>query len=96
LNRRGLTLVEVVVAGTLFLLAVSCFNYLSKISMNYVARAGARSVSLYSARSEMEKVRRLSFGQLASYSSAETKIVQMDADLCLIQVGNLYTLRSCY
>lgn len=84
MNRRGFTLVEVIVAGTIFLLALACFNYLSKISMGYLARARARTLALARARTTMET------------ASGEAIISKIDDDLVMIQVGKFYTLRSKY
>jgi Tfp pilus assembly protein PilV len=96
LNRKGFTLVEVLIAGALLVMALSGFSYLLKSSINYVRKAKTDAQTLYQARGEMERIRALPFDQLAAAGSAGTTITQIAADLYLIKVGKLYTLRSKY
>ena len=95
-NRRGFTLVEVIIAGSLFVLTVTCFNYLIKSSMVYITRAKEKASSLNRDRSELERLRGLTFDQLAATGMAEIITVRLDDDLIMIQAGKLYTLRSKY
>jgi hypothetical protein len=81
-------------AGAIFLLAISSFNYLSKSAQNYLPRAKMRGLALCQARSEMERVRRLPFDIL--YSAGSVEVTRIDDDLCLVRVDQLYTLRSRY
>ena len=96
MNRRGFTLVEVLVAGALFLTVLSSFTYALKTAAGYVAKLEAKSGELYRTRSELERIRRLPFAALANASSGETQIVQVAADLYLVRVRTSYTLRSGY
>lgn len=94
MNRRGFTLVEVLIAGALFMAGLACFGCLLKVAKDYVVKLENSSRRLYESRSEMEKLRRLPFDQLLL--AGGTKIVILSSDLCLIQTGKLYTLRSKY
>ena len=94
MNRRGFTLIEVLVAGALFLMVLSSFTYVLKAAAGYVSRLEAKSREVYQNRSELERVRRLPFTALANASSGETQIVQMADDLYLVRVETVYTLRS--
>ena len=96
MNKRGFTLVEVMIAGSLFVMTLACFGYLLKLSLNYVKRTETRALSLCRARGEMERIRSLPFASLPAAASAGVAITQVAADLDLIKVGDLYTLRSQY
>lgn len=96
MNRKGFTLVEVLIAGALLVMAFSCFGYLLKISINYAGKARTGAQALYAARGEMERLRSVPFDHLTAAASAGTTIIQVADDLCLIKVGKLYTLRSKY
>lgn len=96
MNKKGFTLVEVLIAGAIFVTTFACFGLLLKASINYVNKAGTKTRVLYQSRSEMERLRSISFDSLAASTSAETTITQVAEDLYLIRVGDLYTLRSKY
>ena len=95
MNKQGFTLVEVLIAGALFLTAFTSFGFMLKASMNYAARAGAKAQALCRSRSEMERLRSIPFDQLLTEASPGT-ITPVAADLYLVKVGDLYTLRSKY
>jgi hypothetical protein len=96
LNKRGFTLVEVLMAGSLLVTTLACFGYLLKISLNHVKKIETKAQILYQARGGMERVRQVPFADLPAAASAETAITQVAVDLYLIKVGALYTLRSQY
>ena len=96
MNRRGFTLIEVLVAGALFLTVLSSFTYVLKTAAGYVFRLEAKSKEVYQARSELERIKQLPFAALADASSGETQIVQVADDLYLARAQTVYTLRSRY
>ena len=96
MNRRGFTLIEVLVAGALFLATLSAFGLVLKSSAAYITRTQAKTKELYEIRSELERLNRLPFASLVAASSGETQITQLAADLCLVRVKTFYTLRSRY
>jgi len=96
LNRRGFTLIEVLVAGALFLIVLSFFTYVLKNAAGYVRKLETKSGELYRTRSELERIKRLPFTVLSSASSGEAQIVPVAEDLYLVRVKTVYTLRSRY
>ena len=104
MNKSGFTLVEVLIAGALFVVVFSGFGFLLKTSVNYIRRERAGARAFYSARSEMERLRLVPFEALPSFSSGNVTILPMSDDLYLIDVKvkdgmrsfQLTTLRSRY
>ena len=96
MNRRGFTLIEVLVAGALFLTVLSSFTYVLKTAAGYVAKLEAKSGEVCRTRSELERIRKLPFAALAGASSGETQTVPVAAGLYLVRVKTVYTLRSSY
>ena len=96
MNRRGFTLIEVLVAGALFLTVLSSFTYVLKAAAGYVSRLETKSKEVYQTGSELERIRCLPFAALSSASSGETQIVQVADDLYFVRVKTMYTLRSRY
>ena len=80
MNRKGMTLVEIIVAAAIMVTAVSSFAYLTKAAGNYVSSTEKLSRALYEARSRMEDLHKIP-------SAAELEI---------IRVEQLYSLRSRY
>lgn len=60
MNKKGFTLVEVLIAAAIFIVTVACFGQMLKVSSNYVANTRKLSRDLYLARSRMEKLWRVS------------------------------------
>jgi hypothetical protein len=96
LNNRGFTLVEVIVAGCVFLTVIASFGYLLKFSKEYVIKTDKNTREFYKWRSGMERLRATGFDRLAATGTGETLITPLSEDLCLVRVGDLYTLRSKY
>jgi prepilin-type N-terminal cleavage/methylation domain-containing protein len=96
LNRRGFTLIEVLVAGALFLTVLSSFTYVLKAAAGYVRKLETKSGELYYTRSELERIKQLPFAALSGASSGETQTLQVAGDLYLVRVKAVYTLRSRY
>jgi hypothetical protein len=83
------------IAGTLFVATFACFGLLSKASVNYVNRANTKAQALCLSRSEMERLRSIPFDHLLTEATPGA-IIPVAADLYLVKVGDLYTLRSKY
>ena len=96
MNRRGFTLIEILVAGALLLTVLSSFTYVLKTAAGYVSKLEAKSKGVYQARSELERIKQLPFAALSGASSGETQTVQVACDLYLVRVKAVYTLRSRY
>jgi len=60
LNKKGFTLVEVLIAAAVFIVTVTCFGQMLKVSSNYVRITRKFSRDLYLARSRMEELWRVS------------------------------------
>lgn len=60
MNKRGFTLVEVLIAAAIFIVAAACFGKILKVSSNYVIKTRQFSHDLYLARSRMEELWRVS------------------------------------
>jgi prepilin-type N-terminal cleavage/methylation domain-containing protein len=57
LNKKGFTLIEILVAGALFIVIIGGFNYLLKAAGAQSRAAQKLSLALNLARGEMEKLR---------------------------------------
>jgi prepilin-type N-terminal cleavage/methylation domain-containing protein len=66
LNRKGFTLVELLVASSLFLLATLTFSYLLKTGISSVESAARLKQATYTLQSRAEEIRALSFSDLPS------------------------------
>lgn len=90
MNRRGTTLVEVLVAAAIMVVAVSSFAYFTKIAGNYALSTKRLSRAFYEARGRMEDLH-------GSLSSAELEVIQVEVKW---DDGHppvrLYSLRSKY
>lgn len=104
-NKCGFTLVEVLVAASLFLGLISAVGYSYHAAQQGLASAESRAGRLDELRSELEELRPLPFDSLAgmngqAFASGEGRvgIVLLDADLIKVTVGiqntRLVTLRS--
>ncbi|MFH1387101.1 MAG: prepilin-type N-terminal cleavage/methylation domain-containing protein [bacterium] len=58
MNRRGFTLIEVVIATMLFITTIASFAYFLKSAQNYLDLSGKYSKALYIGRSKMETLRK--------------------------------------
>ena len=106
MNNKGFTLVEVLVAGAIFLTVISAFVFLLKLSANYQVSVQSYSRAAHELRTEMEKVRCAPFDGLPTVVSDKTKVIPVSSDLFFIQTEltwhpkraplKLYTLRSRY
>jgi hypothetical protein len=86
LNRRGATLVEVLIAGALLVVLVAGFGQLLKFSRDYLTTANRFSRALYEARSLMEEMRGLPFAEIPKKISPRIKVVSLSAELCAVTV----------
>lgn len=93
MNKRGFTLVEVLLASAIFVIAVSTFGYLLNQAQNSVSTIDDLSRALYIARSKVEEIRNIPFDQLlvlngSTFFEGKGKIliVPVLADLTRIQV----------
>jgi prepilin-type N-terminal cleavage/methylation domain-containing protein len=68
LNKKGFTLVEVLIAAAIFLSAVALAGYTYRMMKIAVVQGKERSLSLYAARAEMETLSRLPFDELISFN----------------------------
>ncbi len=93
MNRKGFTLVELLVAGSLFVMMLSCCGYLFRTSARYLSRGAS---GIYRSRSCLERAKALSFAQLTSAAPPGVTVTPLAEDLCLLKAGPLYTLRSKY
>ncbi len=83
---------EVLVAGALLIMTLTCCGSLFRESAGCFARSQAAAGDLYRARGEMEMAKSLPFEQLP----AGVEVSPLDGDLYLLKSGPLYTLRSKY
>ncbi len=65
-NRKGFLLVEILVAGLLFILALSVFNLLLKTGAKNIDALAHRQAALQELTTKMEGLRSLPFDQLAA------------------------------
>ncbi len=84
MNRRGVTLVEVLVAGALWVAVISSFAYFMKVASQQTAAAEKLSHALCEARSRMEEIR-------SRPASAEIEVIEVE-----VPPVRLYSLRSKY
>ena len=110
MNRKGFTLVEILVATALFLLAISTFSYLLKSAKESILNARKLSQALYQVQAKMEELRGTPFENLVSTTFAENRgrvvVTPALADMVSISVElewnpkklpiKLYSLRSKY
>lgn len=95
MNRHGFTLVELLIAASIFVVVISSFTFIIKYSANYQALSKKKTAEFYVWRSEMERLRQVSFEQLPALANpALARIIALSPDLVLIKVGQLETLRS--
>jgi prepilin-type N-terminal cleavage/methylation domain-containing protein len=66
LNKKGFTLVELLVAATIFLVATFAFAYLLKIGMASVQNTARLNLAIYSLQAQAEEMRSLPFSSLVS------------------------------
>jgi prepilin-type N-terminal cleavage/methylation domain-containing protein len=66
LNKKGFTLVELLVAAGLFLVATFAFGHLLKIGLDSIESAARLNQATYALQAEMEEIRTLPFEQLAA------------------------------
>lgn len=66
MNKKGFTLVELLVAASLFLVATFAFGYFLKIGMDSIESATRLNQAAYALQAEMEEIRALPFEQLAA------------------------------
>ena len=82
MNKPGFTLLEVLLAGALLLVAITFFGYLLKTAENSAVRAGKLSRSLVEARGKMEALRKTA-------PTDEISVIYAD-----VPPVRLYSLRS--
>ncbi|MBU0671600.1 MAG: type II secretion system GspH family protein [Candidatus Margulisbacteria bacterium] len=68
MNKRGFTLIELIVATSLFLIAVASFSQLLKIAASSITAAERLNLATYEIQAEMEELRSLTFNQLYAQS----------------------------
>jgi prepilin-type N-terminal cleavage/methylation domain-containing protein len=66
LNKKGFTLVELILAAALFVAAVAGFNYLLKAGSVTVDQAARLSQAVYTLQAKMEEIRSYPFSYLVS------------------------------
>ena len=81
-NRKGFLLVQILVAGLLFILALSAFTLLLKTGAKNVDALARRQVAMQTLTAKMEELRVLPFNQLAAengktFSDGKGEIVAM-------------------
>lgn len=93
LNRRGFTLVELLLAASLFLVATTAFGYLLRVGKTAVGSASKFNQSVYAIQARMEEVKRLPFDQLISLDGStfaqgmgKVSAIPLSADLVSIQL----------
>lgn len=65
MNKKGFTLVELLVAASLFLIATLAFGYLLNMGLTSLATASRLNQAAYSLQAKAEEIRLLPFNQLA-------------------------------
>lgn len=93
MNKNGFTLIEVLTAGAIFILALSFFSLTFKAGSNYFMFAKERIRGMLEARSEMESLKQASFDQLSSFNmlnfangKGEVTVQTLSADILLINL----------
>jgi len=69
-GREGFTLVEIILAVSLFVLIISTFGFLLRRAGDAIASVDGLSHALYAARSEMEEIRQISFDKLLTLNGS--------------------------
>lgn len=64
MNKQGFTLVELLVAGTIFIIATSAFTYGLRVCLSNYKSASALNKAIYTLQSETEKIKTVPFAQL--------------------------------
>ncbi|MEE8637993.1 MAG: prepilin-type N-terminal cleavage/methylation domain-containing protein [Candidatus Margulisiibacteriota bacterium] len=93
MNRKGFTLVELLVAASLFLVATSAFGYLLKTGLVSIETASRLNQAAYELQAKMEEIRPLPFNQLAALNGSafaqdrgEVSVTPVLADLVRIKL----------
>ncbi|OGB86993.1 hypothetical protein A3H38_03630 [candidate division WOR-1 bacterium RIFCSPLOWO2_02_FULL_46_20] len=107
MNKKGFTLIEVMVVAALFLLTTAGFNYLLILSSASVEKATLLCQATYLLQSKMEEIKLLPFASLPDLNgntfaagNGTIKVSPVLADLINIELSlpphKLQTLRSKY
>lgn len=93
MNKKGFTLVELLVAATIFLVATFAFAYLLKIGMASVQNTSRFNHATYSLVTQAEEIKSLPFSSLASLNGrsfaqgdGKISVVPALADLLKIEL----------
>lgn len=84
MNKKGFTLVEVLAAAGIFIIAVSGFAFMLKASAGYLGKTRSLGRDLYQARSRMEELWRATPSEEISVVSVEIGRVR----LCSLRSGH--------
>ncbi|MFH1541522.1 MAG: type II secretion system protein [bacterium] len=93
MNRKGFTLVELLVAMSIFLLVAASFSALLKASHRSAQKAEALLQTTYQLQAKMEELRLEEFANLADATPVQPGLVKVRASLAGI---TLETYRSAY
>lgn len=93
MNKKGMTLIEVLVAAAIFLCIMTLTNYAYKLAQNSLALYERKVKTLYELRSEMETLRLKAFDELlllngGVFAAGEGRIeaIALTPDLLRIKV----------
>ncbi len=92
MNRRGFTLVELLVFALLFLLSTAAFGYLLRMGKDSVGSALRLNQALRAVQAEMEEIRALPFNNLPSlngrtFSNGSGKVLVTPVLADLVKIG---------
>ena len=110
MNKKGITLIELLVSFAFLIMVVASFTYLYKYSKSRLDASLKLSQATLLIQSEMEKLHRLPFSLLTASTFADgrgqVRVTPISADLLSLQLSlnysptsapiNLYTLRSSH
>lgn len=95
MNKRGFTLVEVLVSASLLAALSFSFFYLAKNSSWFQKKAGEKMQAAYALQAKMEELKSLSFESLKLQNGKDgVKVIPIDSNLVEVRAGEIYTLRA--
>lgn len=90
LNKKGFTLVEILVSSSLLVVMAISFSFLFQNNARLQKYSDKKLQDAYILQAKMEELRNMPFEKLKLQSG----VIAIDSNLLKIQVGPIYTLRA--
>ena len=87
MNKRGVTLVDSLVAAAIMLILISFFAQIMAVAKKELTASEKKLIALYEARSLMERVRATPFASLPGLQGEKIKVVPIGADAYIVDVS---------